>query len=62
MRNTHLITILALAGVLTAAPADDKVDFLPYTNATQALPFDMYSGYLPINGTKKSLHYVFAES
>jgi carboxypeptidase C (cathepsin A) len=50
---------LGLAAAVLAAPAADKVDSLP---GIGTFPFNMYSGFLPITGTSKSLHYLLAES
>jgi hypothetical protein len=47
-------------GLAVAAPAEDKVDYLPEMGKFDT--YSLYSGYLPIEGTGKSLHYVFVES
>ena len=54
-----VLAFLGLAAVGFAAPAEDLVTDLPQM---ETFPFPLYSGYLPINGTKNKLHYMFAES
>ena len=54
-----VLALLGFAAITKAAPAEDKVDSLPQMGD---FTFGLYSGYLPIQGTKKSLHYMFAES
>lgn len=48
------LALLGLATAASAAPAEDKVDYLP---GMDTFSFNMYSGYLPIGDTSKSLHY-----
>jgi cathepsin A (carboxypeptidase C) len=62
MNRIQLLPILLLLGVIKAAPAAEKVDFLPYYKGIGNLTFNMWSGYLPVNGTTKQLHYIFSES
>ena len=54
-----VLALLGLAALTSAAPQADKVDSLPDMGT---FPYGVYSGYLPINGTSKSLHYFFFES
>jgi hypothetical protein len=59
MKKILSFTLLALLGYIKAAPAEDLVPYLPLmTNFS----FNMYSGYLPVTGTDRSLHYILAES
>jgi cathepsin A (carboxypeptidase C) len=59
--GTTLVAIFLLSSTM-AAPAGDKVKSWPGTNTTD-LGFDLYSGFLPLNGTDgKEMHYVFATS
>lgn len=51
---------LGLAAYSYGAPAEDFVAGLP--GMADKFNFGMYSGYLPIGSTTKSLHYLFAES
>jgi len=48
----------ALLALAAAAPAGDKVQYMPDAGP---LPTDWYSGYLTVSKTK-SLHYIFVES
>ena len=51
-----LISVLAfLLGTTLASPSDDEVLHLP---GMPDLKFGLFSGYVPINGTSKQLHYV----
>lgn len=60
MYKKVILTVLGLAALGTrAAPAEDKVESL---DQMPDLSFGMYSGYIPINGTQKQLHYVAALS
>lgn len=54
-----VLALLGLAALASAAPAAEKVDYLPQMGN---FTYGVYSGYLPINGTSKSLHYFFLES
>jgi cathepsin A (carboxypeptidase C) len=49
-----------LIAVAFAAPAEDLVKFIP--QVPEQPDFKIYSGYLDIPGTTKSLHYLFVES
>ena len=52
---------LALLGIASALPQDEKVDSLPGIPE----PFDkygIYSGYVPIKDTKKQIHYMLVQS
>jgi hypothetical protein len=49
------VSIAILLGVVKLAPSDDEVLELP---GMPDLKFSLFSGYLPINGTSKQLHYV----
>lgn len=53
-----LATLGMTAAVALAAPAEDKVDYLP---GMATFDFGLYSGYIDVN-TDKRLHYMFAES
>jgi len=53
------LALLGLVAFSSAAPKEDKVDFLPQMGN---FTFNLYSGYLPVNDTTRSLHYMFAES
>mmetsp|Transcript_20549 Transcript_20549/g.31298 ORF Transcript_20549/g.31298 Transcript_20549/m.31298 type:complete len:186 (-) Transcript_20549:945-1502(-) len=50
---------LALLGLVSAAPADERFVQLP--QASGSMPSPSYSGYLDVSSTK-SLHYVLVES
>jgi hypothetical protein len=52
--------MLSLIASVTSAPASDRVASLPGWTAT--LPSPMYSGFLPIAGSQKQLHYVLVEA
>lgn len=54
------ILSLLLLGTAFAKFAADKVDSLP--GMGNFTTFGLYSGYINVNGTAKSLHYVLAES
>ena len=57
MKKTIISMLLATTHAL---PAEDKVDSLP-----EMQKFDewgMYSGFIPLAGTTKTIHYVFLES
>jgi hypothetical protein len=53
------ITLLGLVGYAVAYPKEDLVEKL---DQFDDISFGLYSGYLPIDGTKKSLHYMAALS
>jgi carboxypeptidase C (cathepsin A) len=53
-----ILILLIAASFVAAAPADAKVEQMP---ECPKFDFDMYSGYLTVNSTKK-LHYFLAES
>jgi len=59
-----MVSIFAalLAALAIAAPAEDRVKTLPDVNGGKEFDFEMYSGYLDVNGTSKHLHYILAES
>ena len=60
MRSVLLAVYLILCtSFVISAPTEDKVAYLPEMGN---FAFNMFSGYLEINNTKKALHYVFAES
>ena len=48
MKIISLVTFLLAMGAVIAAPADEKVDYLPEMGN---FTFGLYSGYLPINNT-----------
>lgn len=58
MRRILLLTILI--GFSIGAYLEDLVPFLP--DMANFTDFRLYSGYLSIRGTGKTLHYMFAES
>ena len=56
---------LALVGLLSVAfaePVEDRVYGMPKMNNDKNFPFKMYSGFLPVIGTTKNLHYLYMES
>jgi hypothetical protein len=60
MMRPLLFTIATLLGSVSADAAADLVtEIKGMTNFTE---YGVYSGYLDIENTTKSLHYVFAES
>lgn len=54
------LTLLGLAAFALADAPEDLVQSLPQMG--NSFTFNLYSGYLPINNTPRSLHYMFAES
>lgn len=48
MKMIYLLSFLLAMGSVVAAPADEKVDYLPEMGN---FTFGLYSGYLPINNT-----------
>ena len=56
-----MVVLLGLLNNVQSMPEDEKVPSLP-----QMPPFDegwsVYSGYVGINGTSKSIHYLFVQS
>lgn len=55
-----LLLLLGLSVLVSTAPAEDKVDYLP---GMDNFTYGTYSGYLEINGSDtRSLHYMFVES
>jgi len=55
----NLILLGSLAGLVLAAPTSERVESL---EQMPDLSFGLYSGYLPVNGTSRVLHYVAALS
>jgi hypothetical protein len=54
--KVSLIALFLLFGKFTfGAPADDEVIEL---HGMPNLKFGLFSGYVPINGTSKQLHYI----
>jgi serine carboxypeptidase-like clade 2 len=53
------LAVLSLLSLVSAAPSDDEVLEL---NQMPDLKFGLFSGYVPINGTSKQLHYIAALS
>lgn len=51
---------MLLVQAVYGAPVEDKVESLP--GMGDKFPYGVYSGYLPVNGTGKQLHYMFLES
>ena len=61
MKTYFAALAMLLVGIVSAAPEGDLVTELDgYPDWTNK--FKMYSGYLPINGTSKILHYQFVTS
>lgn len=56
----RILALLTLCGIATSAYIDDLVTVLP--DIANITDFKLYSGYLSIKGTGKTLHYMFAES
>ena len=56
----RILALLSLLGTALAAFPDDLVTILP--EIAVITDFKLYSGYLSIKGTGKTLHYMFAES
>ena len=56
------LALLGLAAFTLAEPVEDRVYGLPEMNNNQHFPFKMFSGYLPIIGSTKNLHYLYMES
>ena len=59
MRSSLLISIASLNRVAADAEADKVTEIKGMTTFSE---YGLYSGYLDIENTTKSLHYVFAES
>ena len=59
MKALSLVLSLSL---VFAAPIADLVPSLKGWNNDKPFPFKMYSGYLPILGSTKNLHYLYVES
>lgn len=57
-----ILTLLGVAAFSLAEPVEDRVRVLPMMNANEEFPFKMFSGYLPVLGTTKNLHYMYVES
>lgn len=55
MMKSLTLTIVGLATILNAYPADDLVTTL---EEMDDLSFGLYSGYIPLTGTAKKLHYM----
>lgn len=55
-----LSSFLALIGIVAAAPYEEEVKSIP--GYPQFDNFQMYSGYVPIEGTSKQIHYMFLTS
>jgi carboxypeptidase C (cathepsin A) len=53
------LTVVGLAALAAAYPTADKVAKL---DQMPDLSFGLYSGYVPIDGTQKQLHYMAALS
>ena len=58
MKKIFSLLILGSA-IVAAVPVEDQVKSLP--NMT-TFDFPLYSGYLKVENTQKSLHYIFAQS
>lgn len=54
------LLIAAFAALSDAAPANEKVTYLPEMSSFDT--FGVYSGYADVDWTNISLHYVFVES
>ena len=59
MINKILVSTLATIGFVFALPTEDLVTEL---DQMPDLSFGLYSGYVPINGTRRNLHYIAALS
>jgi serine carboxypeptidase-like clade 2 len=59
MMKKLLAVLLTTLGLVSALPHEDKVHKL---HQMPDLSFGLYSGYVPINGTSKQLHYIAALS
>ena len=59
MLKAFTLAVVGLAAVASAYPDADKVTQL---DQMPDLSFGLYSGYVPIDGTKKQLHYLAALS
>lgn len=57
-----ILTLLGLASIAYSDAVEDRVRNLPNMNSNEEFPFRMYSGYLPVMGSTKFLHYMFLES
>jgi hypothetical protein len=51
-----------LSSSVIAKPMEDWVPMMPYMNNNQPFPFNVFSGYVDIDGTTKKNHYMFLES
>ena len=49
-------------GAVISAGTKFKVDSLPEMNDGKPFDFSLWTGYLPVEGTTKHLHYMFVES
>ena len=59
MRKLLAVSTALLLNIALAAPVEELVPSLPDMGSFK---FKLYSGYLDIAGTSKTLHYVFSES
>jgi len=59
MFKAIVLTMVGLVSLASAYPDADKVAAL---DQMPDLSFGMYSGYVPVDGTKKQLHYIAALS
>ena len=54
--------LLLLASSALAAPLEDRVYSLTGWNGGSPFPFQMYSGFIPVLGSTKNLHYMYIDS
>ena len=54
--------IALLSSSVIAKPLEDWVESLPYMNDGKPFPYNVWSGYVDIDGTTKRNHYLFLES
>ena len=60
-KSTYIILVIAsISSLALSAPAEDLVPVLK--DMATFNTFQLYSGYLPIGTTTKSLHYIFVQS
>ena len=58
MKSVSIATLFLL-GLIAAKPADELVKELP---GQATFDFGVFSGYVPIPGTTKNIHYLLDES
>jgi len=55
-----IITLLGVMNLVRALPAGEKVDSLP--DFATFDKYGVYSGYIPLGNTTKTIHYVLVQS